>query len=165
MTPFPRLSLRRCHAVLAAVLMLAACGDATPPEARPDDLAVTYSWDLAPADVTGRLDIVKGRATYRDTRGANQVRFTFQPAPAQLDALWRAFRENRVDTISTEEKAAGRRKSVETLIVRWSDREITLSDGVKVRVRADDQERWRKIQLALRTLILAERRKRGLPEN
>lgn len=166
MNPFLRVSLRRSQALLiAATVALAACADDAPPDKRPTDLTVSYSWDLAPADVTGRLDIVKGQATYRDTRGANQVRFTFQPAPAQLEALWRALRDNRVDTIEADEIKPGLRKSVETLIVRWSDREITLSDGVKVRVKPGDRDRWRKIQLALRELILAERRKRGLPEN
>lgn len=166
MIPILRAPLRRNLALLfAAMVALAACGEDAPPEARPADLTVSYSWDLAPADVTGRLDIVKGRATYRDTRGANHVRFTFEPAPAQLDALWKALRDNRVDTIEAEEKAPGRRKSVETLIVRWSDREVTLSDGVKVRIRPEHQARWRNIQLAVRAVILAERRKRGLPEN
>lgn len=163
--PFRLPTLGRHVLIAALALALAACGDSAPPEKRPADLVVNYSWDLAPADVTGRLDIVKGLATYRDKRGDNQVRFTFKPAPAQLDALWRALQENRFDTIETEERKPGLRKSVETLIVRWSDREVTLSDGVKVRVRAEHRDRWRKIELALRTLILAERRKRGLPEN
>jgi hypothetical protein len=166
MTPPLRVPLRRCAVLLAAVaLTLAACGDDGLPAKRPADLTVRYSWNLAPADVTGALAITAAKASYRDRRGANQVRFTFAPAAAQLDALWRVLRDNRIDTIERVERKPDLRRAVETLIVRWGDRTIALTDGVKVRIRAEDQERWRKVQLALRTLILAERRKRGLPAN
>ncbi len=166
MTPPRRVPLRRCAVLLAAVaLTLAACGDDGLPEKRPADLTVRYSWNLAPADVTGALAITATKASYRDTSGANLVRFTFKPAAAQLDALWRALRENRIDTIEKTEQKPGLRRAVETLVVGWGDRTITVTDGVKVRIRAEDQDRWRKVQLAVRKLILAERRKRGLPDN
>lgn len=164
MSPLVRAPVRRCQVLLvAAALALAGCGGDAPPSKRPADLSVRYSWNLAPADVRGELAIADGKARYYERRGDNVVRFTFAPAAARLDALWQVLRRNRVDTLKTEKHKPGLRRAVETLRVRWGDRAITLYDGVKVGLRPDDRARWRHIQLALRGMILRQRRKRGLP--
>jgi hypothetical protein len=164
MTPLVRAPFRRCQVLLVAgALALAGCGDNAPPTKRPADLSVRYSWNLAPADVQGELAIASGRASYREKRGDSVVHFAFTPTRARLDALWQVLRRNRVDTLKTEKHRPGLRRAVETLRVRWGDRAITLYDGVKVGLRPGDRARWRHIQLALRGMILRQRRKRGLP--
>ncbi|MCI0394555.1 MAG: hypothetical protein L0332_18320 [Chloroflexi bacterium] len=148
----PLATLKRSLFLPAALtLLLVACAGL--PAARPADFAIIYHSNGGMLPQGANIEASAAGGAYRLWDGRVEIGVAFQPTEAQLDALYAAVRDNRVERIqSYEEETYDRGGS--SISVTAGGETVQVSDSGMSYVREEWQEEYSNILGALDSLVL-----------
>jgi hypothetical protein len=149
--------MKRSRIAVIAVIVLALAGLACAlvsgrsdlPEERPADVTISYSVSAGMLPEGTSMVLSSGGGSFTQHRGQIKHEFAFDVKPADLDALYRVLRENRVDKIRTDPGIVYD-KGGSSIGLGWNQgaKWVTIGDG-GAEISARWQSEWRAVNAAL----------------
>jgi hypothetical protein len=141
------------------VLWLAACSS-TLPMVRPPKMQIDFDWSAGMMPMHHRLTLSADGCEYTERNGATERRARFQLSPAELDAIYRVLRDNKLDRITTDDELAMDKGGYSVALSWPSNAPIAVTEGGRFIAHRWIDE-WKRITDALEAIAKAHQPSAG----